>query len=152
MYPPVPPLTRYKEAVFPMIKKKVVENVLLEEEINGNLVELTVSKLCIRLNTLQVSITNYPYPIISLYYAVCLVSVIYTLILTFWMFTSHTLGYICCSSFFVPLKRELYEWFKLLKDDTSLAQNTMTKPYTIWTRFMPVQSMSRVEWVLLKMH
>ncbi|KAL1834842.1 hypothetical protein ACET3Z_004493 [Daucus carota] len=53
LYPPVPPLTRYKEAVFPVIKKKVVENVLLEEEINGNLVELTVSKLCIRLNTLQ---------------------------------------------------------------------------------------------------
>ncbi|KAL8106727.1 hypothetical protein AgCh_023473 [Apium graveolens] len=53
LYPPVPPLTRYKETVFPVIKKKVVENVLLEEEVNSNLAELTVSKLCIRLNTLQ---------------------------------------------------------------------------------------------------
>lgn len=53
LYPAAPPLTRYKETVFPIIKKKVVEFVLLEEDVNDKLNELTVPKLCVRLNTLQ---------------------------------------------------------------------------------------------------
>ncbi|CAK9173062.1 unnamed protein product [Ilex paraguariensis] len=53
LYPYAPPLTRYKETTFPIIKKKMVECVPLEEEVNNKLNELTISKLCIRLNTLQ---------------------------------------------------------------------------------------------------
>ena len=59
LYPPVPPLTRYTEAVFPIMKKKLVECVLLEEEVNAKLKELTISKLCIRLNTLQVRAISF---------------------------------------------------------------------------------------------
>uniref|UniRef100_A0A5B7C3J2 MHD1 domain-containing protein n=1 Tax=Davidia involucrata TaxID=16924 RepID=A0A5B7C3J2_DAVIN len=53
LYPSAPPLTRYKEAVFPIIKKKLADCVLLEDEVNAKLNELTISKLCVRLNTLQ---------------------------------------------------------------------------------------------------
>ncbi|XP_059645069.1 protein unc-13 homolog isoform X2 [Cornus florida] len=53
LYPSAPPLTRYKEAVFPMTKKKLIDCVLLEEEVKSKLNELTIPKLCIRLNTLQ---------------------------------------------------------------------------------------------------
>lgn len=53
LYPPVPPLTRYKEATFPVIKKKLMESTLLDNEVNVKLKELTTTKLCIKLNTLQ---------------------------------------------------------------------------------------------------
>ncbi|KAI3727581.1 hypothetical protein L6452_16197 [Arctium lappa] len=53
LYPAPPPLTRYKETMFPIVKKKVVESVLLDEEVDEKLRELTVIKLCVRLNTLQ---------------------------------------------------------------------------------------------------
>ncbi|KAL3647194.1 hypothetical protein CASFOL_008162 [Castilleja foliolosa] len=51
LYPSAPPLTRYKEATFPIVKKKVVESLVIDDEIYKNLDELTVSKLCVRLNT-----------------------------------------------------------------------------------------------------
>ncbi|KAI5655545.1 hypothetical protein M9H77_32732 [Catharanthus roseus] len=53
LYPPMPPLTRYKEATFPVIKKKLAECAVLDNEVNKKLHELTTAKLCIRLNTLQ---------------------------------------------------------------------------------------------------
>lgn len=55
LYPAAPPLTRYKETMFPIAKKKVVENLLLDEEVDEKLKGLTAVKLCVRLNTLQVS-------------------------------------------------------------------------------------------------
>lgn len=51
----MPPLTRYKEATFPVIKKRLAECAVLDNEVNKKLHELTTAKLCIRLNTLQVS-------------------------------------------------------------------------------------------------
>ncbi|KAL6556364.1 hypothetical protein OROGR_005652 [Orobanche gracilis] len=51
LYPSTPPLTRYKEASFPIVKKKVVENLVIDDELYKSLDELTVSKLCVRLNT-----------------------------------------------------------------------------------------------------
>ncbi|XP_057510564.1 protein unc-13 homolog isoform X2 [Actinidia eriantha] len=53
LYPPVPPLTRYEETVFPVMKKKWMDCVLLEEEVNDKLNALSTSTLCIRLNTLK---------------------------------------------------------------------------------------------------
>ncbi|KAL7608412.1 hypothetical protein Lser_V15G09834 [Lactuca serriola] len=53
LYPAAPPLTRYKDAMFPIVKKKVVESVFLDEEVEEKLKELTAVKLCVRLNTLQ---------------------------------------------------------------------------------------------------
>lgn len=53
LYPPMPPLTYYKEMTFPIVKKKLVECTVLEDEVNNKLNELTTSKLCVRLNTLQ---------------------------------------------------------------------------------------------------
>ncbi|XP_052209822.1 protein unc-13 homolog isoform X2 [Diospyros lotus] len=53
LYPSVPSLTRYEETVFPVTKKKSYGSVLLEEEVNDKLNALTISTLCIRLNTLQ---------------------------------------------------------------------------------------------------
>jgi hypothetical protein len=57
LYPLAPPLTRYEETVIPIMKKKVLEHKLLEDDVSKKLKELTVSKLCIRLNTLKVSAT-----------------------------------------------------------------------------------------------
>ncbi|XP_057764080.1 protein unc-13 homolog isoform X2 [Salvia miltiorrhiza] len=51
LYPSPPPLTRYKEATFPIVKRKVVESSIADHEIYKQLDELTSSKLCIRLNT-----------------------------------------------------------------------------------------------------
>ncbi|XP_047945156.1 protein unc-13 homolog isoform X1 [Salvia hispanica] len=51
LYPSTPPLTRYKEATFPIIKRKVAESSIIDHEIYKELDELTSSKLCIRLNT-----------------------------------------------------------------------------------------------------
>ncbi|XP_071917499.1 protein unc-13 homolog isoform X3 [Coffea arabica] len=53
LYPPIPPLTYYKETTFPIVKKKLVESTVLEDEVTNKLNELTTSKLCVRLNTLQ---------------------------------------------------------------------------------------------------
>ncbi|GKC63793.1 protein unc-13 homolog isoform X5, partial [Tanacetum coccineum] len=53
LYPAAPPLTRHKEAMFPIAKKKVVESLLLDEEVDEKLKGLTAVKLCVRLNTLQ---------------------------------------------------------------------------------------------------
>ncbi|KAL8543750.1 hypothetical protein ACS0TY_004350 [Phlomoides rotata] len=52
LYPSTPPLTRYKEATLPIVKKKVVvESFIMDGDIYKHLDELTVSKLCIQLNT-----------------------------------------------------------------------------------------------------
>ncbi|KAL3818096.1 hypothetical protein ACJIZ3_004001 [Penstemon smallii] len=51
LYPSMPPLTRYKEAAFPIVKRKVVERLILDSEMYKLLDELTPSQLCIRLNT-----------------------------------------------------------------------------------------------------
>lgn len=53
LYPTVPALTRYKESVTPFIKKKLTDCMFLEDEVIKQLNELTTSKLCVRLNTLQ---------------------------------------------------------------------------------------------------
>ncbi|KAJ8555736.1 hypothetical protein K7X08_013232 [Anisodus acutangulus] len=53
LYPPAPPLTRYKETAFPTAKKKLVESVVLDNAVNKKLDALTTSKLCVRMNTLQ---------------------------------------------------------------------------------------------------
>ncbi|GMH09418.1 hypothetical protein Nepgr_011259 [Nepenthes gracilis] len=53
LYPSAPSLTRYKEAVVPVARKKPAEPAILGKEVNAALNGLTISKLCIRLNTLQ---------------------------------------------------------------------------------------------------
>ncbi|KAD5316789.1 hypothetical protein E3N88_16735 [Mikania micrantha] len=53
LFPAAPPLTRYKETMFPIVKKKVIEGVLLDEEVDEKLKGLTTAKLCVRLNTLE---------------------------------------------------------------------------------------------------
>lgn len=53
LYPTAPPLTRYEETVLPMLKKKLHEFTVLDESVSEKLNELTIPKLCIRLNTLQ---------------------------------------------------------------------------------------------------
>ncbi|OMP09656.1 hypothetical protein COLO4_05255 [Corchorus olitorius] len=52
LYPAAPPLTRYTEAVIPIMKKRLNEYTVLDENVLDKLTELTVPKLCIRLNTL----------------------------------------------------------------------------------------------------
>ncbi|CAI0414257.1 unnamed protein product [Linum tenue] len=53
LYPPIPPLTRYTESVMPVIKKKLSECTLVDDNLGCNLNGLTTPKLCVRLNTLQ---------------------------------------------------------------------------------------------------
>ncbi|XP_010055606.2 protein unc-13 homolog isoform X2 [Eucalyptus grandis] len=53
LLPPAPPLTRYTETVIPVIKRKMVENTLTDDGMDDKLTASTISKLCIRLNTLQ---------------------------------------------------------------------------------------------------
>ncbi|XP_061955444.1 protein unc-13 homolog isoform X4 [Populus nigra] len=53
LYPSAPPITRYTETVIPMIKRSLVVGTLLDETVARKLNELTIPKLCIRLNTLQ---------------------------------------------------------------------------------------------------
>ncbi|KAK9277789.1 hypothetical protein L1049_007336 [Liquidambar formosana] len=53
LFPSAPSLTRYEETVIPVIKKKLVECTLLDDKVNDKLTELTTSKLCVKLNTLQ---------------------------------------------------------------------------------------------------
>ncbi|EPS63791.1 hypothetical protein M569_10993, partial [Genlisea aurea] len=60
LYPPTPPLTRYKEAMFPIAYKNAEDpmyNKQLDDAIYRQLDDLTVPKLCIRLNTYQVTTT-----------------------------------------------------------------------------------------------
>lgn len=61
LYPPAPPLTRYKETAFPSAKKKLVESVVLDNVVNKKLDALTTSKLCVRMNTLQVSASFFSF-------------------------------------------------------------------------------------------
>ncbi|XP_019055877.1 PREDICTED: uncharacterized protein LOC104612733 isoform X2 [Nelumbo nucifera] len=53
LFPAVPALTRYKETMVPIIKKKLIQSKFVEEEVLEKLNELTIPKLCVRLNTLQ---------------------------------------------------------------------------------------------------
>ncbi|KAH9613563.1 hypothetical protein KSS87_016274 [Heliosperma pusillum] len=53
LYPPTPSLTRYEESLAPVSKKKANEVKILDENTTDCLRKLTISKLCIRLNTLQ---------------------------------------------------------------------------------------------------
>ncbi|XP_058009637.1 protein unc-13 homolog isoform X3 [Hevea brasiliensis] len=53
LYPSAPPLTRYTETVISVIKKRLLECAPLDDDVNYKLNELTIPKLCIRLNTLQ---------------------------------------------------------------------------------------------------
>ncbi|PON58344.1 hypothetical protein PanWU01x14_167360 [Parasponia andersonii] len=53
LYPSAPPLTRYKETSMPIMKKKLIESILLDGNVINKLSRLTVSKLCVRLNTLK---------------------------------------------------------------------------------------------------
>lgn len=53
VYPSAPPLTRYKETSMPIMKKKLVECIFLDDNVISKLNQLTVSKLCVRLNTLN---------------------------------------------------------------------------------------------------
>ncbi|XP_020581902.1 uncharacterized protein LOC110025575 isoform X2 [Phalaenopsis equestris] len=53
LYPSPPTLTRYKEAVNPFMKKKPVECATLDEKVVSQIDNLTVPKLCVKLNTLK---------------------------------------------------------------------------------------------------
>ncbi|XVF51538.1 hypothetical protein PTKIN_Ptkin04bG0192800 [Pterospermum kingtungense] len=53
LYPAAPPLTRYTETVIPIIKKRLNESVVLDDNVLDRLKELTIPKLCIQLNTLE---------------------------------------------------------------------------------------------------
>ncbi|XP_043811757.1 protein unc-13 homolog isoform X2 [Manihot esculenta] len=53
LYPSAPPLTRYTETVISVIKKRLLECAPMDDDVICKLNELTIPKLCIRLNTLQ---------------------------------------------------------------------------------------------------
>ncbi|KAM6556840.1 hypothetical protein CsatB_003859 [Cannabis sativa] len=53
LYPSAPSLTRYKDSSIPIMKKKLLESVVLDDNLINKLNHLTVSKLCVRLNTLK---------------------------------------------------------------------------------------------------
>ncbi|KAK9006423.1 hypothetical protein V6N11_035462 [Hibiscus sabdariffa] len=53
LYPSAPPLTRYTETAIPLIKKRLNEYKVIDDNVLDRLKELTMPKLCIRLNTLQ---------------------------------------------------------------------------------------------------
>ncbi|GKU95314.1 hypothetical protein SLEP1_g8689 [Rubroshorea leprosula] len=53
LYPLAPPLTRYGETIIPMIKKRLNECKALDDNVLKKLNELTVPRLCIKLNTVQ---------------------------------------------------------------------------------------------------
>ncbi|KAJ4823461.1 hypothetical protein Tsubulata_019697, partial [Turnera subulata] len=52
LYPTTPPLTRYTESVLTIMKKRLLEYPVIDG-VSRKLNELTIPKLCIRLNTLQ---------------------------------------------------------------------------------------------------
>ncbi|XP_043689264.1 protein unc-13 homolog isoform X2 [Telopea speciosissima] len=53
LFPAAPALTRHKETLIPIIKKKSVDCAFLTEEVLNKLNKLSISKLCVMLNTLQ---------------------------------------------------------------------------------------------------
>ncbi|KAK9094661.1 hypothetical protein Scep_026130 [Stephania cephalantha] len=53
LFPASPALTRYEETMISVIKKKSVNCKVLDEEVCNKLKELTLPKLCVRLNTLH---------------------------------------------------------------------------------------------------
>ncbi|KAJ4954056.1 hypothetical protein NE237_030888 [Protea cynaroides] len=53
LFPAAPALTRHKETLIPIIKKKSVDCAFLPEEVLKKLNKLSISKLCVMLNTLQ---------------------------------------------------------------------------------------------------
>ncbi|URD81413.1 hypothetical protein MUK42_00819 [Musa troglodytarum] len=53
LYPTPPALTRYEESVNPFTKKKPVEHLMLEDKTMNQLNDLTLPKLCVKLNTLH---------------------------------------------------------------------------------------------------
>lgn len=54
LYPPTPSLTRYEETLVPIPRKKMVElKKILDDNVSNALNQLTISKLCIILNTLH---------------------------------------------------------------------------------------------------
>ncbi|PPD97672.1 hypothetical protein GOBAR_DD05275 [Gossypium barbadense] len=59
LYPSAPPLTRYTETAIPLIKKRLNEYKVLDDIMLDRLNELTIPKLCIRLNTLQVLMWSF---------------------------------------------------------------------------------------------
>lgn len=58
LYPSAPPLTRHKETTIPVMKKKFLECMPLDDNVYDKLNNLTIPKLCIRMNTLKVSEYN----------------------------------------------------------------------------------------------
>jgi len=55
LYPSTPSLTRYEETLVAISRKKAFEPRILDEKSGAALNQFTIPKLCIRLNTLQVS-------------------------------------------------------------------------------------------------
>ncbi|XP_048501094.1 protein unc-13 homolog isoform X2 [Beta vulgaris subsp. vulgaris] len=53
LYPQAPSLTRYEETLVPITRKKTIELKILDDNSSNTLDQLTISKLCVRLNTLQ---------------------------------------------------------------------------------------------------
>ncbi|XP_060674146.1 protein unc-13 homolog isoform X3 [Ziziphus jujuba] len=53
LYPSAPPLTRYTETTIPVMKTKLLESKVLDNNVLNKLDHLTISKLCVRLNTLK---------------------------------------------------------------------------------------------------
>ncbi|XP_062074226.1 protein unc-13 homolog isoform X2 [Humulus lupulus] len=53
LYPSAPSLTRYKDTSIPIMKKKLLEAIILDDNLINKLNHLTVSKLCVRINTLK---------------------------------------------------------------------------------------------------
>ena len=54
LLPTAPVLTRYAESINPFAKRKLIEPAVNEEKVAIKLNNLTVPKLCVKLNTLQV--------------------------------------------------------------------------------------------------
>lgn len=55
LLPSAPVLTRYAESMNPFAKRKLIEPTVPEEKVAMKLNNLAVPKLCVKLNTLQVS-------------------------------------------------------------------------------------------------
>lgn len=87
LIPPMPILTRYKKehGIKAFVKKEVTDFSLLDERRSNEINLLSTSKLCVRLNTLHVSLLSYLF-----------LNTIY------WVFT-----------FYSRLRFESYEWFFL---------------------------------------
>jgi hypothetical protein len=59
LFPVAPVLTRYTESINPFAKRKFIEPTVPEEKVATKLNNLTVPKLCVKLNTLQVSFWHF---------------------------------------------------------------------------------------------